>query len=284
MADQILDSYTPSDPSGDSPSAWSALNRLPTKRFDAAVTRAAEQGRAELQAQTGGYAAQYAHLSHIPLLPLFSEDQQEQLARRQQITEWKTEQMNRADPDKMFTGGQKAFLSVLGHVSGGANIVSTKRMERRLHGAGVWTSNNLMQNNKLIVFTRWTIPAGPGGERRGPTWFVDVLEHRVLPSAWEDNFLTKVSSNSVMLKVGLPESAGMKVTLRLLKTEAKRLKTQKMWSKGFNYDPCEAITFLGENEIVALEIAARIQRACTTIEAVEVQGRFKKGWLVPLVQ
>ena len=42
--------------------------------------------------------------------------------------------MDATDPDKLLSGSQKATLSVMGHLSGGANIVSVKRWERRLVG------------------------------------------------------------------------------------------------------------------------------------------------------
>ena len=67
MADQIVDSMTFSGPS-----PISILNKLPTKRIDAAITAAAVSGIPERGEQSGGYTPTYAHFSHLPLLPLYS--------------------------------------------------------------------------------------------------------------------------------------------------------------------------------------------------------------------
>ena len=39
--------------------------------------------------------------------------------------------MDANDPDKLLSSSQKATLSVVGHLSGGANIVGLKRWERK---------------------------------------------------------------------------------------------------------------------------------------------------------
>ena len=62
------------------------------------------------------------------------------------------------------------------------------------------------------------------------------------------------------------------------------MKTQKAWVKRLNFEHCESIVFVGDGEIVAMEIVARIQRACSTVEGVEIQKRFQKEWLGPLLQ
>jgi hypothetical protein len=279
MADTFLDPTAASDQS-----PWSFLNKLPTKRLDAAITRAA-QAVPQQAGQTGGYTAAYLHLAHIPLFPLYSAGQHELLAAAQKRKESHIKAMDDADPDKKLTGGQKAFLSGLGLVTGAGSIVSTKRWERRLVGVNVWSSNKLMENNKLVVFTRWAVPSPPGGQGRGAVpWFVDVIEHRFLDAG--DSRLKRMGGNVVMLKVGIGGAiaGAKKVNLRLLKTEAKGLKTQKTWTNRMNMEPCEAITFVGETEILAMEIVARVQRACSTVEAMECQKRFQKEWMVPLVQ
>ena len=187
--------------------------------------------------------------------------------------------MDDVDPDKKLTGGEKVFLSAIGHLMGGG-IVSTKRWERRLMGAGVMLSNSAMQQHKLLVYTRWTVPAAPGGQRPGAPWFVDVIEYRFDQNS--DRSLKSLGGNTVKLKVGVAD--GKKITLQLLKTEVKGLKAQKTWTKHLNSQPCEAITFVGEHEIVPLEIVARIERTASNIEALEVAKRFNKEWLVPMVQ
>jgi len=272
MADQIVDSVLSSGSSGSSP--ISLLNRLPTKRIDAAITAAAESGIPEQGEQTGGYTLIYAHLSHLPLLPLYSEVQRDLLDKQQARKEQHVKQMDANDPDKLLSGNQKAVLGVLSLLSGGGSIVGTKRWERRLKGASVVTSNMLMKQNKLVVFTRWTVPIV-----EGTLWFVDVLEYRVLDPD------SKMGGNTVMLKAGLTPSStkDSKVTLKLLKTDAKGLKSQKMWTKLWNFDPCEAVTFVGDGKEVPMEIVAQIQRVCSSVEAHEVQKRFKE-WSVPMLQ
>jgi len=272
MADQIFDSFAPSGPSPDS-----ILNQLPTKRIDAAITAAAEADIPEQGEQSGGYNPAYAHLSHLPLFALYSQAQQDLLAKQQARKQWKVERMDANDPDKLFSSRDKAALSVLGHLSGGANIVSMKRWERRLQGAGVVTANMVMQQKQVAVFTRWTMP-----NTQGTPWFVDVLEYRLLDQR------SKMGGNPVSLKVGLPPSGTKKeskATLKLLKTDAKGLKSQKLWTKRWNFDSCEAISFVGDDgREVPMEIVARLQRPCSSLESHELQKRFDKQWIVPVLQ
>ena len=143
------------------------------------------------------------------------------------------------------------------------------------------SSNFVMEQNKVLVFTRWTVPAPPGQQRQGPLWFVDVLEHRFDPNS-NSSFKSLAGGNAVWLKVGVAD--GKKITLKLGQVEAKGLKTQKMWSKSLGAEPCNALTLVGENEIVAMEIVARIQRLASSIEGGEIIKRFSKEWLVPMVQ
>lgn len=273
--------------SGSSSSPWSILNKMPTKRIDAAIARAAETNLTEQGAQTGGYTPRYMHLSSLPLLPLYSLAQHEMLAQKQATKDRFVRQMDMNDPDKLLTGGQKAFLGVMGHLSGAGSVVGAKRWERRLQGASVVTTNMVMQQDKLIVFTRWTVPAPtvPQSERQQMPWFVDVLEYRAVdPST--SRFMP--AGTAVGLKVGFGGSiaSAKKINLRLSSTEAKGLKNQEMWSKIKIADPCEAVAFVGEKDgqVWPMEIVARIQRTCSSLEAAEVQKRFKKEWLVPVVQ
>jgi hypothetical protein len=158
MADQFIDAAATS--SGTSP--FSILNKLPTKRIDAAIAAAAQSGIPEQGEQTGGYTSAYAHLSHLPLLPLYSQAQHDILAKQQARKERLVKDMDANDPDKLLSGGQKAFLSVLGLLSDASGIVSMKRWERRLVGANVMSTKHLMEQNRLIVFTRWTVPTTQG--------------------------------------------------------------------------------------------------------------------------
>ena len=185
--------------------------------------------------------------------------------------------MDANDPDKLLSGSQKATLSVMGHSSGGANIVGVKRWERRLVGAKVVTANRMMEQHKLIVFTRWTMTP-----MQGTPWFVDVLEHRFPDQSSE------MGGNVVMLKAGLASSSAKmdsKVTLRLPKTYAKGLNSQKLWTKRWNFDPCEMVTFIGDDgKEILMGIVVRLQRTCSSLEAQEVQKRFSKQWVVPVLQ
>lgn len=266
-----------------SPSPFSLLSHLPQiKRADAAIARAAKTGIPEQGEQTGGYAEPYAWLSHLPLLPLYSDKQHDLLAKQQSRKERLVADMDRNDPDKLLTAGQRGLLSVVGHLSGGGSVVSVKRFERRLIGANVMSSGLMMKQHKLATFTRWTIP-GPRGEVE---YFVDVLEHRFIES---NNKLT--SGNIVALKVGLPPRGSngkkkdeAKVTLRLFQTEAKDVKSQKTWKKSCNSEPCEAVSVVRDDgQEQAMVIVARIQRACSTIEIQEIIKRFEKEWIVPVV-
>ena len=155
----------------------------------------------------------------------------------------------------------------MAHLSGGTNVVSVKRWERKLVGAKVVTAKRMMEHHKLIVFTRWTMTP-----MQGTQWFVDVLEHRFLDNS------SKMGGNVVMLKAGLASSSAKKdskVTLKLLKTDAKGVKSQKLWTKRWNFDPCEMVTFIGdEGKEVPMEIVVRLQRTCSSLEAQEVQKRF----------
>ncbi len=272
MADQILDSGSSSGPS-----PISILNKHPTKRIDAAITAAAESGIPGQGEQTGGYTPTYAHFSHLPLLPLYSQAQNDLLVQQQASKDRRVEHMDANDPDKLLSGSQKATLSVMGHLSGGANIVGVKRWERRLVGAKVVTANRMMEQHKLVVFTRWTMTP-----MQGTSWFFDVLEHRFLDHS------SKMGGNVVMLKAGLASSSAKKdsqVTLRLLKTDAKGLNSQKLWTKRWNFDPCEVVTFIGdEGKEVPMEIVVRLQRTCSSLEAQEVQKRVSKQWVVPVLQ
>ena len=275
MADQIVDSITSSGPS-----PASILNKLPTKRIDTAITAAAESGIPEQGEQTGGYTPTYAHFSHLPLLALYSQAQNNLLAQQEARKDRHVDHMNANDPDKTLTGSQKATLTIVGHMSGGANIVSLKRWERRLMGASVVTAKKLMDQDKLIVFTRWTMPT-----MQGTPWFIDVLEYRSLDNSSKSS--TR-GGNVVFLKAGLVSSSAKKnskVTLKLLKTDAKGLKSQNLWTKRWNFDPCEMVTFVGDDgKEVPMEIVARLQRTCSPLEAHEVQKRFSKQWVVPVLQ
>ena len=121
MADQFLDSGPSSGPS-----PISLLNKIPTKRIDAAITAAAQADIPQQGEQTGGYTPSYSHFSHLPLLPLYSQAQNDILFKHQALKNRKVELMDANDPDKLLSSSQKATLSVMGHLSGGANIVGVK--------------------------------------------------------------------------------------------------------------------------------------------------------------
>ncbi|KAF2672783.1 hypothetical protein BT63DRAFT_420992 [Microthyrium microscopicum] len=263
-------------PSSGGPSATSILNKIPTKRIDAKITAAAEEGIPEQGEQSGGYAPGYAHLSHLPLLPLYSEKQVGILEKHYERKMRKVQQMNANDVDRNITKGDKAMLNVVGHVSGASGMVSMKRWERRLQGASVVSGNMVVAQDKRIVFTRWTLQAA-----QGTPWFVDVVEHRYLNPG--TSFITK--GNGVLLKVGLhPGRHNGKVTLRLIEKVAKGLSTQKIWSKNWNTKICDAIMLVEDGVERPMDIVARIERPISSLESYEVIKRFKSGWVVPVLQ
>lgn len=257
------------DPSDSSP--LSALNKLPTKRIDAAITAAAQAGPTQQGDQTGGYTLAYSHLSQLPLFPLFSDAQQAILASQQRLKEHRIGHMNAMDPDKNLTAGDKAFLSAASHITGASGMVATKRWERRLQGAKVMSGDLKTAQDRLVVFTRWTVSNG-----HSTPWFVDVLEHRMYDPS-------KKGPNQVRLKAGF--STNDKITLRLLKTEAKGLKSQKKWSKKWNFTICDEMMLVGNDGAThPMAIVARISRPCSVLEVLEVEKRFKKDWSVPIFQ
>ena len=136
-----------------------------------------------------------------------------------------------------------------------------------------------MEQNQCVVFTRWTVQIV-----RGTPWFVDVVELRLFES------FTKSSAVHVTLKAGHAPSntrkdKDNKITLKLLKTETKGLKSRRSWTKRRNSDSCESVTFVDDGgEEVPMEIVARIQRACSQLEAFEFGKRFRKQWVVPVLQ
>ena len=124
-----------------------------------------------------------------------------------------------------------------------------------MQGANVIGANKMMEQNKLVVFTRWTIPT----MQQGTPWLVDVLDHRFLDPC------SKMGGNLVMPKAGLAPSRtkkDSKVTLKVLKADAKGPKSQKLWTKQWDFDhPCDAITFMTDNgKEVPMEIVAGLQR------------------------
>lgn len=76
MAEQIVDAVESYNPS-----VASILNKLPGKRIDAHIRKVAAAGIPEQGEQTGGYTYAYAHLSHLPLFPLYSDAQHELMVR-----------------------------------------------------------------------------------------------------------------------------------------------------------------------------------------------------------
>lgn len=254
----------------------SLMNRLPTKRLDAKFAAAAAASAPEQGEQTGGYSAGYAHLSHLPLFPLYSEKQQKLMTQKQALKDRMVQDMDDADPDKKLTGGQKTFMGVLANLSGGANPVSAKRWERRLIGMNVASMNMSIEQSMLAIFTRWTVPNSPEG-----IWFVDVFKSLFLDP---DRKLAKLSGKGgVSLKAG----TDTKSTLKLLGNNSGVLKSQKfvtVRSKLANHEQCDTIAVVGEDgREVEMQIVARIQRTCSTTEMAELQIRFQKEWAVPVL-
>ncbi len=86
--------------------------------------------------------------------------------------------------------------------------------------------------------------------------------------------MAKVSGNALLLKPGL--GSNEKVTFKVLGTEAKGIKSQKTWSKKRGIEcSCDAVVLVASGVDVPLEMAVRIQRACSIVEGREMQKRFE---------
>jgi hypothetical protein len=253
----------------------SFLNKLPTKRLDnkiatAAITSVPEQGE-----QTGGYTAQYAHLSHLPLLPLSSEKADKHRKMHQDHKDRMTKEMHAVDPDQKLNGVGKAFMSVMSTLSGGANPVSVKRWERRLVGLNVMSSNMALEENYELVFTRWTLPATTDSP-----WFVDVLEGHFLNP---ESRRAKLGGCATAVKVGVAKHC--KVTLKFF-DQPVAVEGGKVWTKREKVGAprCDTIMYLTESgEEAALELVARVQRRCNSVDAGFVFRDFDKEWDVPVL-
>jgi hypothetical protein len=71
-------------------------------------------------------------------------------------------------------------------MTGAGGVISAAKWDRRLTGASVITKQMLIEQNKLMTFTRWAILGDM-------PWFIDVLEHRFLEGK-------KLGGNVVVLK------------------------------------------------------------------------------------
>jgi hypothetical protein len=248
-------------PSLDVSDFMSIGDHLGGKKIDNAIENARHAGIPEQGSQTGGYAATYAHLSHIPLFPLYSGAQ---LIALEKIQSRKEQTLKYVPPPVQVKTSDKILMTAMSHLSGGANPLSVKKWERRLQGASAITSHRSMQQTHVLMFTRWTIPESKD------IWFVDVLEWR----AGNDK-----AGAQAYLKLG--KQASIKTLGDLIKDR----KANKTWTKRFmNWDHCEAVSFVGENSTeVPMEIVARIERPCAAAEARVSLKQFEKEWVVPVV-
>lgn len=248
-------------PSLDLSDFMSIGDRLGGKKIDNAIENAHHAGIPQQGEQTGGYSASYAHLSHIPLFPLYSQSQLDALNKIQHLKERK---LSHVPPPQKVKTRDKILMTAMSHLSGGANPLSVKKWESRLQGAGAITMQKSMEQTHFLVFTRWAIPESK------EIWFVDVLE-------WRSG--NKCAGAQVYLKTG--KIASVKALGEVIKDR----KANKTWTKRFmNWDCCEAVSFVGEDRgEVPMEIVARIQRPCAGVEARESLKAFDKQWIVPVV-
>ena len=166
MADQLVDAAQSYNPS-----ASSILNKLPGKHIDSYIREVATRGIPQQGEQTGGYTQAYAHLSHLPLFPLYSDEQQKIMAKK-----WGDSSKLRDFGTQDLSTTEKAKLKVTEHMTGSHGMMSSgKWMARTIVGLEMMAANMAVEQMELIVFTRWIAPA-----RQGVAWFVDVLENRWL--------------------------------------------------------------------------------------------------------
>lgn len=223
-------------PSLDASDLMSIGDHLGGKKIDNAIESARYAGIPEQGEQTGGYVANYAYLSHIPLFPLYSPAQLDALAK---IQERKERKLSFVPPPQKVSTQDKIAMAAMSHLSGGANPLSVKKWERRLQGVGAITAQRSMQQTHTLMFTRWAIPGSK------EVWFVDVLEWRGAG---------KLAGAQVYLKTG--KMASVKTLGDLIKDR----KANKTWTKRFmNRDCCEAVSFVGgDKSEVPMEIVARV--------------------------
>src|ERR1700743_428330 len=70
----------------------------------------------------------------------------------------------------------KVTITAMEHMGGGHGTVSTvKWLGRTIGGLEVMAANMAVEQNQLVVATRWIVPS-----QQGVPWFVDVFEHRYL--------------------------------------------------------------------------------------------------------
>ncbi len=51
------------------------------------------------------------------------------------------------------------------------------------------------------------------------------------------------------------------------------------------FDPCEVVLFVGDDgRGIPMGIVVRLRRTCSSLEGQEVQKRFAKQWVVPVLQ
>ncbi|KIW79964.1 hypothetical protein Z517_06579 [Fonsecaea pedrosoi CBS 271.37] len=271
MADQIVDTIESQDPS-----ASSILDKLPGRRIDAYIRKVASQGIPQQGETTGGYSEGYAHLAHIPLFPLYSEEQHRIMAKKWGDT-GKWHDWGKQDLDLQT----KATIKGMELMSGGHGTISTvKWMTRTKGGLDALAANMAVEQNQLVVITRWILPV-----QQGVPWLVDVLEHRYLDPNSTRGKMSKISGNAVLLKHGLP--ADGKVTFKVFgDTQAKGIKSQKTWSKRRGIEAsCDAVVLVVEGGVdVPLHMVARFQRTCSIFEGREMQKRFENQWRVPILR
>ncbi|CZR53641.1 uncharacterized protein PAC_03521 [Phialocephala subalpina] len=247
-------------PSFDASDFLSIGDRLGGKRIDNAIERTRVSSIPIQGAQSGGYAPAFAHLSHIPLFPLYHEKQNIALEKQEYR---KQQQLQYVKPPMQQSAGTKLLFSVMSLLGGGGNPMSVAKWENRLKGVGAVQMQKSMEQSHSLVFTRWSLPPSNGQD----VVFVDVLEWRANHGA------------AVYIKVS------RQLTFRTVGKE-KELKVGKTWSKRFlsgEKGRCDAVSLLEGVEERELVVVARIERPCAGLEARESLKVFEKEWVVPVV-
>lgn len=170
----------------------------------------------------------------------------------------------------------KATVKAMELVSHGHGTTSAvKWLGRTVGGLETLAASMAVEQNQIVVFTRWTVP-----DQGGIPWFVDMLETRWLDPDSTRGKMAKVSGNAIVLKHNHPST---KITFKVHDTVAKGLKSQKAWSKKRGVEALCNSLVLVENSggEVPLMVVARIQRHASIVESREVIKRFEDKWTVP---
>jgi hypothetical protein len=203
------------------------------------------------------YGCRYEQFAPYPTFPLYGTSDANAFAQKQQRKEVLQGRL-RPEPTK----GDKMVMQAM-KLASGVNIDSARKIENNLTKLNVASTQMTIEQNKLLIFTRWALAPGTGPV----TWFVDVLEWRAPKEG---------GANPTYLKMNGNES------VKVLGKIVKGLKPGKTWSKNWNFNAVDEMVFVNTDKSeIPMTIVAREERAISAIEAHAVRKRFDKEWTVP---